>query len=115
LDLDRIGSGRQSGLLFFIGVFWGYFPLFTAIFTFPIERSIMAKERAADMYRVSAYFMARTLSDLPIELALTLLFILILYFMANLRRTFTAFCFTVAAVCLDVITSQVKIDYLRIC
>ena len=68
----------------------------------------MAKERAADMYRVSAYFMARTLSDLPIELGLAVIFILILYFMANLRRTLTAFVFTIATVCLDVITSQVS-------
>ncbi|KAK1397318.1 Transporter, ABC superfamily (Breast cancer resistance protein) [Heracleum sosnowskyi] len=39
----------QAGLLFFIAVFWGYFPVFTAIFTFPQERAMLNKERAADM------------------------------------------------------------------
>ncbi|KAI5062107.1 hypothetical protein GOP47_0022646 [Adiantum capillus-veneris] len=96
----------QEGLLFFMGVFWGYFPLFTAIFTFPLERPILAKERATDMYRLSAYFMARTLSDLPIELFLAVTFVLILYFMTNLRHSFLAFIYTTLAVCLDVVASQ---------
>ena len=57
----------QAGLLFFIAVFWAFFPVFTAIFTFPQERAMLNKERAADMYRLSAYFMARTTSDLPLD------------------------------------------------
>ncbi|KAJ6749902.1 hypothetical protein OIU85_000526 [Salix viminalis] len=60
----------QAGLLFFIAVFWGFFPVFTAIFTFPQERAMLSKERAADMYRLSAYFLARTTSDLPLDLIL---------------------------------------------
>lgn len=102
------GSQRQDqeGLLFFIGVFWGYFPLFTAIFTFPMERPILTKERATDMYRLSAYFMARTLSDLPIELGLAVTFVIILYFMTNLRHSFLSYLYTTLAVCLDVVASQ---------
>eukprot|EP00250_Pteridium_aquilinum_P010495 c19427_g2_i1 orf=309-2771(-) len=96
----------QEGLLFFIGVFWGYFPLFTAIFTFPMERPILSKERATDMYRLSAYFMARTLSDLPIELGLAVCFVIILYYMTNLRHSFLSFLYTTLAVCLDVVASQ---------
>lgn len=99
-------TNDQEGLLFFIGVFWGYFPLFTAIFTFPMERPILTKERATDMYRLSAYFMARTLSDLPIELGLAFTFVLILYFMTNLRHSFLLYLYTTLAVCLDVVTSQ---------
>ncbi|CAK7342141.1 unnamed protein product [Dovyalis caffra] len=43
------GLEDQAGLLFFIAVFWGFFPVFTAIFTFPQERAMLSKERAADM------------------------------------------------------------------
>ncbi|KAH7332371.1 hypothetical protein KP509_20G084300 [Ceratopteris richardii] len=96
----------QEGLLFFMGVFWGYFPLFTALFTFPLERPILMKERATDMYRLSAYFMARTLSDLPIEIGLTIIFVVIVYLMANLRHGFLSFIYTILAVCLDVTASQ---------
>lgn len=96
----------QVGLLFFIGVFWGYMPLFTAIFTFPLERAVLAKERASDMYRLTAYFLARTLGDLPLELALPFVFMTIIYFMTNLHRSFLAFLFTVLTVFLTVVTSQ---------
>ncbi|CAL9109532.1 unnamed protein product [Musa textilis] len=50
----------QAGLLFFISVFWGYFPVFAAIFTFPKERDMLAKERSVGMYKLSAYFIARS-------------------------------------------------------
>ncbi|KAK6126495.1 hypothetical protein DH2020_039768 [Rehmannia glutinosa] len=88
----------QAGLLFFIAVFWGFFPVFTAIFTFPQERAMLSKERAADMYRLSAYFMARTTSDLPLDLILPVLFLLVVYFMAGLRMNVGSFFLTIVTV-----------------
>ncbi|KAK7278775.1 hypothetical protein RJT34_23811 [Clitoria ternatea] len=85
----------QAGLLFFIAVFWGFFPVFTAIFTFPQERAMLSKERAADMYRLSAYFLARTTSDLPLDLILPVLFLLVVYFMAALRLSVGPFFLTI--------------------
>ncbi|XP_021803703.1 ABC transporter G family member 22-like, partial [Prunus avium] len=58
----------QAGLLFFISVFWAFFPMFTAVFTFPQERAIVAKERSVEMYKLSAYFLAKNTSDLPLDL-----------------------------------------------
>ncbi|KAF8403409.1 hypothetical protein HHK36_011512 [Tetracentron sinense] len=43
------GMQDQAGLLFFIAVFWSFFPVYTAIFTFPQERAMLSKERAVDM------------------------------------------------------------------
>ncbi|KAL3839377.1 hypothetical protein ACJIZ3_023968 [Penstemon smallii] len=96
----------QAGLLFFIGVFWGFFPVFTAIFTFPQERAMLSKERAADMYRLSAYFVARTTSDLPLDLMLPLLFLLVVYFMAGLRMNAASFLLTMVTVFLCIIAAQ---------
>ncbi|MCO5600924.1 hypothetical protein L7F22_055041 [Adiantum nelumboides] len=96
----------QIGLLFFMSTFWTFFPLFTAIFTFPQERSILAKERASDMYRLSAYFIARTLSDVFLELGLPIAFLLIVYFMASLRQSAGAFFFTLLTIFSTIITSQ---------
>ncbi|WJZ92567.1 hypothetical protein VitviT2T_011555 [Vitis vinifera] len=50
------GLQDQAGLLFFIAVFWGFFPVFTAIFTFPQERAMLSKERAADMPENGCWF-----------------------------------------------------------
>lgn len=96
----------QAGLLFFISVFWGFFPVFTAIFTFPQERAMLSKERAADMYRLSAYFVARTTSDLPLDLLPPVLFLLVVYFMAGLRLTANSFFLTMLIVFLCIIAAQ---------
>ncbi|KAI3909264.1 hypothetical protein MKW92_027425 [Papaver armeniacum] len=100
------GLQDQAGLLFFIAVFWGYFPVFTAIFTFPQERAMLNKERAVDMYRLSAYFAARTTSDLPLDLFLPVLFLLIVYFMAGLRLSVAPFVLSMLIVFLSIIAAQ---------
>nr|XP_009412322.1 PREDICTED: ABC transporter G family member 22-like isoform X2 [Musa acuminata subsp. malaccensis] len=97
---------HEAGLLFFIAVFWGFFPVFTAIFTFPQERAMLNKERAVDMYRLSAYFMARTTSDLPLDLFLPIIFLLIVYFMAALRQSVEAFFLTMLIVFLSIVAAQ---------
>ncbi|XP_042377391.1 ABC transporter G family member 22-like isoform X1 [Zingiber officinale] len=96
----------QAGLLFFISVFWSFFPVFTAIFTFPQEREMLNKERAVDMYKLSAYFLARTTSDLPLDLFLPVIFILIVYFMAGLRLSVAHFFLSMLVVLLTVIAAQ---------
>lgn len=96
----------QVGLVFFISTFWGFFPLFTALFTFPQERVILAKERASDMYRLSAYFMARTLSDALLDLCLPVVFVLIVYFMTHLQQTPSAFFLTLLTIFLSATTAQ---------
>ncbi|XP_010917903.1 ABC transporter G family member 22 [Elaeis guineensis] len=100
------GQQDQAGLLFFIAVFWGFFPVFTAIFTFPQERAMLNKERAVDMYRLSAYFMARTTSDLPLDLFLPIIFLIIVYFMAGLRQSIEPFFLSMLIVFLSIIAAQ---------
>ncbi|KAJ6361965.1 hypothetical protein OIU78_002383 [Salix suchowensis] len=100
------GLQDQAGLLFFIAVFWGFFPVFTTIFTFPQERAMLSKERAADMYRLSAYFLARTTSDLPLDLILPVLFLLVVYFMAGLRMSVASFFLTMLTIFLSIIAAQ---------
>ncbi|XP_030484841.2 ABC transporter G family member 22 isoform X1 [Cannabis sativa] len=100
------GRQDQAGLLFFIAVFWGFFPVFTAIFAFPQERAMLNKERAADMYRLSAYFLARTTSDLPLDLLLPILFLLVVYFMAGLKTSAGPFFLTMLTVFLCIVAAQ---------
>jgi ABC-type multidrug transport system ATPase subunit len=55
-----------QGYVFFTSVFWGFWPMFNALTTFPSERSVLVKERASGCYRLSAYFAAKTCSDVPL-------------------------------------------------
>ncbi|XP_052729463.1 ABC transporter G family member 22 isoform X2 [Vigna angularis] len=100
------GLQDQAGLLFFIAVFWGFFPVFTAIFTFPQERAMLTKERTTDMYRLSAYFVARTTSDLLLDLVLPVFFLLVVYFMASLRLSAGRFFLSILTVFLCIIAAQ---------
>lgn len=96
----------RLGLLFFISIFWGVFASFNAVFTFPQERAIFAKERASGMYSLSSYFVARTVGDLPMELILPTLFVLVIYWMASLRPELGAFALTLAVILSYVLVAQ---------
>ena len=80
-----------AGLLFFQLLFLSFRQLFVALFTFPDEFKMLLKERASGMYRLSAFYFARTASDLPMDMAIPTLFLLLVYFMGHLRYTAAAF------------------------
>lgn len=96
----------QIGLFFFYSAFWGFFPLFQAIFTFPEERLMLEKERSSGMYRLSSYFMSRVVGDLPLELVLPTIFVVITYLMAGLKPTVGHFLSTLFVLLYSVLVAQ---------
>ncbi|CAI8588409.1 unnamed protein product [Vicia faba] len=96
----------RIALLFFFAVFWGFYPLYNAVFTFPQERRMLIKERSSGMYRLSSYFLARTIGDLPLELALPTAFVIILYWMGGLKPDFMTFILSLLVVLYSVVVSQ---------
>ncbi|KAL7001285.1 ABC transporter G member 21 [Sarracenia purpurea var. burkii] len=103
---DKAHIQDQVGLLFFFSIFWGFFPLFNAIFAFPQERPMLLKERSSGMYRLSSYYFARTAGDLPMELVLPTLFITVAYWMGGLKPSPATFVFTLLIILLNVLVSQ---------
>ncbi|KAL8510332.1 hypothetical protein ACS0TY_017224 [Phlomoides rotata] len=96
----------QIGLLFFTCAFWSFFPVFQAIFLFPKERLVLAKERSSGMYRLSSYFFALSLGEVPMELVLPTVFFTIVYWMAGLRATAGAFFSGLFAILFNVICAE---------
>lgn len=96
----------RLGLLYFISIFWGVFPSFNAVFAFPQDRSIFAKERASGMYSLSPYFMARIIGDLPMELILPTVFLTLVYWMTGLRPELWTFLLTLGVVIGYVLVAQ---------
>ncbi|XP_073131478.1 ABC transporter G family member 21 isoform X2 [Henckelia pumila] len=96
----------QVGLLFFFSIFWGFFPLFNAIFVFPQERPMLTRERSSKMYRLSSYFFARTIGDLPMELVLPTIFVTISYWMGGLKPNLITFLLTLSIILLNVLVAQ---------
>ncbi|KAK6129816.1 hypothetical protein DH2020_036402 [Rehmannia glutinosa] len=96
----------RVAMLFFFSVFWGFYPLYNAVFTFPQERAMLIKERSSGMYRLSAYFLARTVGDLPMELALPTAFTFIFYWMGGLKPDPSTFIISLLVVLFSVLVSQ---------
>ncbi|GMI99959.1 ATP-binding cassette G21 [Hibiscus trionum] len=96
----------QVGLLFFFSIFWGFFPLFNAIFAFPQERPMLIREGSSGMYRLSSYYIARTAGDLTMELVLPTIFVTVTYWIGGLKPSLITFVLTVLIVLLNVLVSQ---------
>ncbi|XP_062118160.1 ABC transporter G family member 14 [Humulus lupulus] len=96
----------RIALLFFFSVFWGFYPLYNAVFTFPQERTMLIKERSSGMYRLSSYFLAKTVGDLPLELALPTAFVFIIYWMGGLKADPFTFILSLLVVLYNVLVSQ---------
>lgn len=95
----------RYSLLFFCVVYWNFTSLFSSLMSFPNERTVVRKERAAGYYRLSAYYLAKSLSELPLILCYPTLFMIIVYWMAGLNRS-EAFVGTLSVVLLTAITGQ---------
>ena len=81
----------RSSFIFFIMTFWPLHTLMTGLLSFPFERAVIEKERASGSYRLSAYFMAKSLAEAPLKLILPTMFLLISYWMANINPNFGIF------------------------
>ncbi|KAK9808606.1 hypothetical protein WJX72_000468 [[Myrmecia] bisecta] len=100
------GAQNVSGLLFFEMMFLAFRSMLSAIFLFPSSLKMLLKERASGMYRLSAFYFARSFSDLPIDCTIPTIFICIIYFMGGLRYTPAAFFANWASVLLLVLVAQ---------
>ena len=105
-DNTVLAASNTVGLVFFILLMLSFRAAFLALFTFPSEFKMMLKERASGMYRLSAFYIARMLSDLPMDLSLPTLFFIIVYWMGGLRANAAAFFAMYGTVILSVLVAQ---------
>ena len=79
----------------------------TLLFSVPGERGVISKERAAGAYRLSAYYLAKSASELPLHILAPTLFYTFIFWMAGLGGV-PEFFATLPLLLLATITAQVK-------
>ena len=70
---------KRNGILFFCTIHQGLVPSLQGTYAFPMERSLMLRERAAGAYYVSAYFLAKTCIDSLFQLVAPFIFTAFVY------------------------------------
>merc|ERR1712176_1245713 len=96
----------KGSFLFFSITFWIFDGTFSAIFGFPLERTIIFKERASGSYQLSAYFISKTLSEMPVRLILPSMFWSIAYWMAGVNPRFDVSLGTLGCLLLAVLAGE---------
>lgn len=71
-----------AGYLFFCIAYWFFAGMFEGMLEFIPERASIRRELVSGDYRLSAYFVAKTLAGTPVKLVLPLVYVAISYFMA---------------------------------
>nr|CAB3219647.1 ABC transporter G family member 14-like [Phallusia mammillata] len=74
-----------TSVLFFVNVFNSFNSLFDVLVVFPSEREVVNKERMGGSYRLSSYYIAKTISEAPLTIVLPSISTVIVYWMAGLN------------------------------
>ncbi|XP_069111774.1 uncharacterized protein [Argopecten irradians] len=95
----------RLGLFFFTVVQWAFFALLDAILTFPKELKVVNRERSFGRYRLSAYCLSKSLSELPLAIIQPGVYLCVIYWVANLNGL-SAFLASLGVLVLNVIAAQ---------
>eukprot|EP00546_Thalassionema_frauenfeldii_P006522 CAMPEP_0178908188 /NCGR_PEP_ID=MMETSP0786-20121207/7785_1 /TAXON_ID=186022 /ORGANISM="Thalassionema frauenfeldii, Strain CCMP 1798" /LENGTH=657 /DNA_ID=CAMNT_0020580065 /DNA_START=116 /DNA_END=2089 /DNA_ORIENTATION=- len=95
-----------SSFFFFTMTYWVFDSMFNALSAFPSERTVILKERASASYRLSAYFLAKTMSEAPTRLVLPFLYMLTSFWMTGISDSFGVFVATTGVTLLCVFAGE---------
>lgn len=96
----------RNSFFFFAMTYWVFDAMFNAMMAFPMERTVILKERSSGAYHLSAYFMAKTTSEMPMRMALPAIYMTISFWMAGISPRFDLFLLTTLISLLSVIAGE---------
>mmetsp|Transcript_44826 Transcript_44826/g.108777 ORF Transcript_44826/g.108777 Transcript_44826/m.108777 type:complete len:714 (+) Transcript_44826:123-2264(+) len=96
----------RSSYFFFAMTFWIFDAMFQSFMAFPQERAVVLKERSSGAYRLSAYFMGKTTSEMPTRLVLPFIYMSISFWMASISTKFSVYVGTTLISLLSVMAGE---------
>ena len=81
-------TDSRAAFVFFTIIFWCFNALFNSLMSFPSERPILERERASGSYRLSAYYLSKTLAESPLRFVYPTIYLSVAFWMAGIRNDF---------------------------
>ena len=95
LATDQNGVQDRNGVIFFVLINQSMLGVFGVINTFPLELPVFRREHSAGMYTPWAYYLSKTISEIPHQVFFPFVFCCICYPMVGLNpepERFIMFC-----------------------
>uniref|UniRef100_A0A182PSF7 Regulatory protein zeste n=1 Tax=Anopheles epiroticus TaxID=199890 RepID=A0A182PSF7_9DIPT len=96
IELSQRGVQAMQGVIFLIVSENTFLPMYAALSMFPDRFPLFQREKKANLYSTAQFYISSIMSMTPFVLLETCAFILIVYFLANLRPTLLGLLVTVA-------------------
>lgn len=101
LGVHKAGSAKRQAALFFCVIHQGIVASLQGTHSFPLERALMLRERAAGTYYVSAYFLSKTIADMIVQIIAPIIFTCTCYPLVGFQNTGRQFMIFMAFMILD--------------
>lgn len=105
LETNQTGIQNRAGLLYFVLINQGFSPLINTLNAFPEEKRLVTREILGGSYRFSSYYAARVLAELPMQLAVAVVYCTIVYWSTGLKPTASAYLIFTAIVSLGTLNA----------